>query len=115
MTSVWNSDEAKLTQSDATAYYRHALGPLRLAPKEGHGWMFAAGELAMTAHDLALWDESLLAQSILKPESYKEMFTEVKLKNGEGTHYGLGVEVHDTQRPSLHRALGGSLRLCLRE
>lgn len=97
MKSVWNSDEAKLTQTDATAYYRHALGPLRVAPKEGRGWMFAAGELAMTAHDLALWDESLIAQSLLKPESYKQMFTEVKLKDGKGTHYGLGVEVVDRQ------------------
>jgi CubicO group peptidase (beta-lactamase class C family) len=95
MQSVWNSDEIKLTQADATAYYRHALGPLRVAPKEGRGWMFAAGELAMTAHDLALWDESLIAQSVLKPESYKQMFTEVKLKDGKGTHYGLGVEVMD--------------------
>jgi CubicO group peptidase (beta-lactamase class C family) len=95
MQSVWNSDETKLTQADATAYYRHALGPLRVAPKEGRGWMFAAGELAMTAHDLALWDESLIARSVLKPESYKQMFTEVKLKDGKGTHYGLGVEVMD--------------------
>src|SRR5208283_4680263 len=95
MKSVWNSDAIKLTEVDATPYYRHALGPLRVAPKEGIGWMFAAGELAMTAHDLALWDESLLAQSLLKPESYKEMFTEVKLKNGDATHYGLGVEVRD--------------------
>jgi CubicO group peptidase (beta-lactamase class C family) len=95
MNSIWNSDESKLTSADATAYYRHALGPLRVAPKEGRGWMFAAGELAMTAHDLALWDESLIAQSILKPESYKQMFTEVKLKDGKGTHYGLGVEVMD--------------------
>ena len=39
MTSVWNSDESKLTQADATPYYRHALGPLRVAPKEGRGWM----------------------------------------------------------------------------
>jgi D-alanyl-D-alanine carboxypeptidase len=95
MTSVWNSDETKLTQADATAYYRHALGPLLPAPKEGRGWMFAAGELAMTAHDLALWDESLLSQSLLSPESYKTMFTEVKLKNGKGTHYGLGVDVRE--------------------
>jgi CubicO group peptidase (beta-lactamase class C family) len=93
MKSVWNSDEAKLTQADATAYYRHGLGPLRVAPKEGRGWMFAAGELAMTAHDLALWDETLIAQSLLKPESYRQMFTEVKLKDGKGTHYGLGVAV----------------------
>lgn len=95
MKSAWNSDQVKLTPPDATPYYRHALGPLRVAPNEGIGWMFAAGELAMTPHDLALWDESLLAESILNPESYKEMFTEVKLKNGEGTHYGLGVEVRD--------------------
>jgi len=95
MKSVWNSDEARLTQADATAYYRHALGPLRPAPKEGPGWMFAAGELAMTAHDLALWDESLIAQSLLKPDSYKLMFTEVKLNSGKGTHYGLGVGVID--------------------
>ena len=102
MTSVWNSDASQLMPPDATAYYRHALGPLRPAPKEGAGWMFAAGELAMTAHDLALWDESLIAQSILKPESYKEMFTEVKLKNGKGTEYGLGVDVRDRDG---HRAI----------
>ena len=95
MTSVWNSDANQLMPPDATAYYRHALGPLRLAPKEGAGWMFAAGELAMTAHDLALWDESLIEQSILKPESYKAMFADVKLKNGDATHYGLGVDVRD--------------------
>jgi D-alanyl-D-alanine carboxypeptidase len=102
MTSVWNSDEVKLTSPDATPYVRAALGPLRLAPKEGAGWMFAAGELAMTAHDLALWDESLIAQSVLKPESYREMFTEVKLKDGSGTKYGLGVEV--TKRDG-HRSI----------
>ena len=95
MTTVWNSDANQLTDADPVGYYRHALGPLRPAPKEGRGWMFAAGELAMTPHDLALWDESLIAQSILKPESYKAMFTEVKLRDGKGTGYGLGVEVRD--------------------
>jgi hypothetical protein len=49
----------------------------------------------MTAHDLALWDESLIARSLLSAESYKQMFTEVKLKNGKGTNYGLGVFVRD--------------------
>jgi CubicO group peptidase (beta-lactamase class C family) len=97
MKSAWNSDQTELTRTDAAPYLRYALGPLRPAPNGGEGWMFAAGELAMTAHDLALWDMSLMQRSILKPESYKEMFTEVKLKNGKGTHYGLGVEVlqHD--------------------
>jgi CubicO group peptidase (beta-lactamase class C family) len=91
MKSVWDTDQEKLTQTDATAYIRAALGPLRPAPKEGRNWMFAAGELAMTAHDLALWDESMIARSILNPESYNEMFAEVKLKDGKGAGYGLGV------------------------
>ena len=95
MTSAWNSDENALPATDAVPYYRYALGPLRPAPKEGRGWMFAAGELAMTAHDLGLWDESLLSQSILSPESYEKMFSEVRLKNGDGSGYGLGVEVRD--------------------
>jgi D-alanyl-D-alanine carboxypeptidase len=93
MKSVWDNDEEKLTSTDATPYNRAALGPLRPTPTEGRNWLFAAGELSMTAHDLALWDQSLMARSILKPESYKEMFTEVKLKDGKGTQYGLGVEV----------------------
>jgi D-alanyl-D-alanine carboxypeptidase len=93
MKSAWNSDQKELTQADAAPYIRNALGPLRSAPNGGEGWMFAAGELAMTAHDLALWDISLMKRTILKPESYEQMFTEVKLKDGRGTHYGLGVEV----------------------
>jgi CubicO group peptidase (beta-lactamase class C family) len=95
MKSVWNSDEEKLTSTDALGYARNALAPLRPSIPDGHGWMYAAGELAMTAHDLALWDISLMNRSLLKPESYNQMFTEVKLKDGKGTHYGLGVEVID--------------------
>jgi hypothetical protein len=102
MKSVWNSDETRLTTADATAYYRHALGPLRVAPKEGRGWMFAAGELAMTAHDLALWNVSVIEQSLLKPESYREIECAVKLKDGKDTKYGLGMEVMDLHG---HRAL----------
>ena len=93
MTSVWDSDQQKLMESDAQGYVRYGLGPLRPAPKEGPGWMFAAGELAMTAEDLARWDVSVLDQSLLKPASYRELETEVRLRNGLGTHYGLGIGV----------------------
>ncbi len=93
MKSVYNSDEARLTSTDATGYYRHALGPLRPAPKEGRGWMYAAGELAMPASELALWDISLMNRSLLSAASYQQMFDEMKLKDGSGTEYGLGVDV----------------------
>lgn len=93
MKSVWDSDQRKLTQSDAQGYVRYALGPLRPAPKEGPGWMYAAGELAMTAEDLARWTISVMDQSLLKPDSYREMEMEMRLHNGVGTHYGLGIGV----------------------
>jgi CubicO group peptidase (beta-lactamase class C family) len=93
MTSVFNTDEAPLTDSDPMRYLRYAAGPPRVAPKEGQGWMYAAGELAMTPHDLALWDISMIDQSVLQPASYHAMQTEVQLANGLGTHYGLGVRV----------------------
>ena len=55
--------------------------------------MFAAGELAMTASDLALWDISTIDRTVLKPASYQAMQTDVLLKNGVATGYGLGVQV----------------------
>jgi CubicO group peptidase (beta-lactamase class C family) len=95
MTGVFNSDASRLPANDPTGYYQHALGPLRPAPKEGQGWVFAAGELAMPASDLALWNISMMNRTVLTPASYDEMFNEVKLKNGKGTGYGLGVQVGD--------------------
>jgi D-alanyl-D-alanine carboxypeptidase len=91
MKSVYDTDAARLGDTDAAGYIRYALGPLRPAPKEGAGWMFAAGELAMPAHDLALWDISIMNRSLLAAESYKQMFTSVKLKDGTDSGYGLGV------------------------
>src|ERR1051325_6329484 len=62
MSSVANIDEKKLGDTDPIGYMRYALGPLRVAPKEGPGWLFAAGELAMTAEELAKWNISLIDQ-----------------------------------------------------
>jgi CubicO group peptidase (beta-lactamase class C family) len=94
MKSVANTDQEKLGDTDATGYMRYGLGPLRLAPKEGKGWLFAAGELAMPAADLARWDISIMDQKLLKPASYQDLETEVRLKTGVGTQYGLGVDVN---------------------
>lgn len=93
MTSVTNVDRAPLGESDADGYLRNALAPLRLAPKEAPGWLFAAGELGMTAHDLALWDLSMIDQTVLAPASYHVMQTERRLENGLAVGYGLGVSV----------------------
>jgi CubicO group peptidase (beta-lactamase class C family) len=105
MKSVMNIDQEKLTQTDATGYTRYALGPPRVAPKEGKGWLFAAGELAMPPSDLAKWDMAMIQQKLLKPQSYRTMQRDTLLRNGLDTGYGLGIDVGKNQDPAHHRAL----------
>ena len=93
MTSVADFDAGPLSPGDAGPYLRNGLGPLRLAPKEGQGWLFGAGGLAMTAHDLAVWDLSIIEQTVLRPASYRAQQTDVRLADGTATGYGLGVNV----------------------
>jgi D-alanyl-D-alanine carboxypeptidase len=95
MQSVVNIDQDHLANTDPTGYMRYALGPLRAAPREGKGWLFAAGELAMPVTDLAKWDIAMMNLRLLKPSSYQEMQRDVLLKNGTATGYGLGVTVHN--------------------
>jgi D-alanyl-D-alanine carboxypeptidase len=80
---------------DASRYTRFALGPPRPVAGEGPGWYFAAGELCMTATDLSRWDVAFLQKRILSAKSYEEFTREVKLKDGKGTHYALGLTVSE--------------------
>ncbi|HET9268945.1 MAG TPA: serine hydrolase domain-containing protein [Vicinamibacterales bacterium] len=93
MTSVVDTDQAPLGAGDPMRYLRYALAPPREAPKEGKGWMSAAGELAMTASDLARWNIAVMNRAVLKPSSYLELEREALLANGAPTGYGLGVSV----------------------
>lgn len=93
MKSVTDIDATDLGDSEPLGYQRYGLGEPRPAPRTGYGWLFAAGELAMTAEDLAKWDLSIIQEKILKPASYREFEREVLLNTGVGSHYGLGVEV----------------------
>jgi CubicO group peptidase (beta-lactamase class C family) len=83
------------TGEDATAYTRYALGPPRPVAREANGWYFAAGELCMTASDLARWDIAFLQKRILSAKSYDEFTRETKLNDGKPTHYALGLGVGD--------------------
>ncbi|MEW9570193.1 serine hydrolase domain-containing protein [Rhodanobacter sp. Si-c] len=91
ITDAYDTNQHALPAGDARGYSRNALGPLRPAPKEGVNWMFAAGELAMTASDLAKWDIAMIDKTLLSPASWQAMQTEVVLDDGLGSGYGLGV------------------------
>jgi D-alanyl-D-alanine carboxypeptidase len=93
MASAYDFDAAPLPPGDATGYTRYALAVPRRAAKEGRGWLFAAGGLAMTAADLARWDIALIDHRLLSPASYRDLTTEVLLANGAGTGYALGLGV----------------------
>lgn len=93
ITTAIDFDALGPTSVQPIGYMRYGLGPLRPATSTGPGWMYGAGELAMTASDLAKWDIAMIKQSLLKPESYRAMETSVLLKNGTSADYGLGVDV----------------------
>ena len=83
---------------DAEGYTRYAGGPPRRVQREAHGWYDGAGELCMTAYDVGLWDTAFLNKQILLTRSYEEFTREVRLKNGDATHYALGLELGEFNR-----------------
>lgn len=97
MEHVTEDDTHPLSAGDAVPYTRQGLGPARHAPKEGPGWLFGAGALAMTPSELALWDISLMNRSLLAPASYEAMLEPVILKDGTKKDYGLGLDIQKTQ------------------
>jgi CubicO group peptidase (beta-lactamase class C family) len=106
MAGVIDADQGR---ADAQAYTRWGHGPVRVAQKEGPGWLYAAGELAMAPSELAKWDISLMSRSLLKPASYDVFYTPIKLTNGRDSHYSAGLDVRDDRgRLRLSHGGGGS-------
>ena len=78
-------------ERNAMGYYRFALGPARPAPLTGRNWLFGMADLEMTAKDVALWDISVLRQSLLAAASYQAMRSDTKTADGRFAGYGLGL------------------------
>jgi CubicO group peptidase (beta-lactamase class C family) len=51
---------------------------------------YSAGSLMSTVEDLYKWNRALLADKLVKKESLDKAWTEYKLADGKGTHYGYG-------------------------
>lgn len=92
LNNVLNLDTDR-NRVEPQGYERRALAPLRPAILEAPGWYFGDATLAMPVADLLSWDISLIDQTLLKPASYTALETEVKLKDGTGSHYGLAVDI----------------------
>lgn len=74
-------------------YKRHALGPVRVETPAADGWLYAAGELSMSAEDLAKWNIARLNRALLPADDWAAQETPVRLAGGAATGYGLGVQV----------------------
>jgi CubicO group peptidase (beta-lactamase class C family) len=51
---------------------------------------FSAGAVISTVDDLARWDAAVSAGKLLKPETWRRVFTPFTLRNGQATRNGIG-------------------------
>lgn len=93
MKTVLDFDREPHAEGMAEGYTQYALGPSRIVTPSAPGWLFGAGQLAMTAEDLARWNVSLIRRELLAKTSYLSLETDTRLANGAGTQYGLGMDV----------------------
>ena len=80
------------TPNFPAGYHRYALGPVRIAQPSARGWLYAAGELSMTAADLAKWDIARMNRAVLPARDWIEQETPVLRVDGRTNGYGLGVQ-----------------------
>jgi D-alanyl-D-alanine carboxypeptidase len=93
MSSVRDQDDTN-TPAFPAGYHRFALGPVRVAQQPGRGWLYAAGELSMTAQDLAKWDIARMNRTLIPATDWVEQETPVLRTDGRTNGYGLGVYNH---------------------
>jgi CubicO group peptidase (beta-lactamase class C family) len=79
------------TPAFPAGYHRFGLGPVRVATAPARGWLYAAGELSMTAADLAKWDIARMNRALIPARDWVEQETPVLRTDGRTNGYGLGV------------------------
>jgi len=94
MTSVVDQDKA-IGPAFPQGYKRFALGPVRVDTPAASGWLYAAGELSMSATDLARWNIARMNRTLLPADDWAAQESTEKLVDGKDTNYGLGVFVGD--------------------
>lgn len=84
--------------------YEWQNGTLRNADYLDYSWAFGAGAEASTVVDMAKWDVSLHTDKLLPRRLWEEMWTPVKLADGNSFPYGFGwhVQVDETNRVIWH-------------
>ena len=81
---------AEIVPNRARGYTVAPSGQVLNAEYIDMGWPFAAGSLLSTAPDLVTWDAAQGSTALLKPESWRMMWTPAVLNNKTTFPYGFG-------------------------
>ena len=84
--------EIGMTNADALGTDRRALGPVRRVAATARGWLFAAGDLAMSPCELAKWNLARLSRTLLTPAQWDKQETNFAPADFP-EKYGLGVHL----------------------
>lgn len=85
---------ASYTSADpdqARGYTSFAMGTLHDAVHDDYSWFQGAGDLMMSATDLARWDIALDSGKVVSAASFQAMSTPKTLPSGTTTGYGYGL------------------------
>ncbi len=76
--------------TDAVGYQSYFFGPNEVAPAAAPEWLNAAGSLAMTAHDLALWTIALMEHQVVPAADTALLWQPRLLADKSNPGYALG-------------------------
>ncbi len=88
--NVRNQDD-NMTAAYPQGYERAALGPVRPVTWPGRGWMYATGQLAMSASELAKWNIARLTRTGMPADDWAAQEEPVLRSDGASNGYGLGI------------------------
>lgn len=94
-TAAFDSN-TRTVPGEARGYTAFAMGALHDAPRTNYSWFQGAGDLMMSAADLARWDIALESGTVVSPASFEKMSTPKTLPNGTTTKYGYGLGAGNT-------------------
>lgn len=92
MSATRVTDRTAITPNRAQGYL-WARGALRVNVPRSSTQYRGSGSLQSTLRDLVRWDAALNGNSLLTPDSRRQMWTSAVLNDGKATGYGLGWEV----------------------
>lgn len=88
---------------NSVGYSRYGLGAPAPARREGEGWLLGAGDLAMRASDLAVWNISLMQGGLLNPA----LFAEMTSGSSTAEYYGFGLTLQNENGKRVWSHVGG--------